>query len=73
MCPWSERRNGQLRLEVAERLGVDPDDEKPPDRLGAANVEARLQRLALERREGAGLASGQGDGEGGKCDRAEGR
>ena len=58
-------------LEVAERLGVDPDDEQPADRLGAADVEACLQRLALERREGAGLAKRQGDGERGKCDRAE--
>ena len=58
-------------LEVAEGLGVDPDDEQPPDRLGAANVESGLQRLALERRESAGLAGGQGDGEGGKRHRAE--
>jgi hypothetical protein len=60
-------------LELAERLGVDPDDEQSPDRLGAADVEARLQRLALQRLEGARLAESQGDRERGKCDRAEGR
>jgi hypothetical protein len=71
-APVERAAERPARLEIAECLCVDPDDEQSPDRLGAANVEARLQRLALERLEGTGLAGGQGDGEGGECDRAEG-
>jgi hypothetical protein len=62
---------GPALLEVAEALGVDADDEEAVDRLRPAHVEARLERLTLERRERAALAGGETDGARGQRDEAE--
>ena len=51
---------------------VDAHDEQAVHGLGAAHVEARLQRLALERLEGARLACRQADAAGHERDGAEG-
>jgi hypothetical protein len=55
---------GPLRLEVVEGQVVDTDDEKPLHGLRTADVEAGLERFALERLERAGLARPEGGGAG---------
>src|SRR6185295_3558595 len=62
---------GPALLELAEGLGVDAHDEKAVDRLRPAHVEARLERLPLERRERAGFAGGESDRARGQRDEAE--
>ena len=61
-------RERPVVVQVGEGLGVDTDDDEALDPLRAAHVEARLERLALERSESARLAGGHADRAGGERD-----